>query len=145
MPWLLLLHISALICWCGSLLYLPALVASSVTAPNASVPPDFLRSGKPHMPRTVFTLIATPAALVAIASGTAVFLVNAIVQFWLLAKLTLVAALVIVHMLVGWLITRVEQQKYGHLKGLCISSGAVAAALMTSIIWLVLSKPLQEV
>ena len=32
MPWLKLLHISAVIVWCGTLLYLPTLIASATGA-----------------------------------------------------------------------------------------------------------------
>ncbi len=142
MPWLLLLHISALICWCGSLLYLPALINSNLqynsgfTAPA----PDHLRS----MPRAVFTLIATPAALLAIGSGSAVFLVYGILEAWLLLKLVLVVLLVLGHMLLGWLIVRAERGAVRYLRLGCRILLITLMVLMVSIIALVLSKPLQE-
>lgn len=143
MPWLLLLHISALICWCGSLLYLPALISSNLQPASGftGTAPDQLRS----MPRAVFTLIATPAALLAIGSGSAVFLVYGILEVWLLAKLALVVLLVLGHMLLGWFIVRAERGAVQHLQLACKILLVVLMLLMVCIIALVLAKPLQEV
>lgn len=142
MPWLLLLHISALICWCGSLLYLPALISANLQSNSGftTPPPDQLRS----MPRAVFTLIATPAALLAIGSGSAVFLVYGILEVWLLIKLVLVALLVFVHMLLGWLIVRAERGAVQYLRPGSRILAVTSMLLMVGIIALVLAKPLQE-
>lgn len=132
MTWLLLLHIAALLCWCGSLLYLPALITSHEQA---------FANGNFPVTRNVYTHLATPAALLAIVSGTALFLVEQLVAAWLVVKLTLVMGLVICHALTGWLILYVEKapRKRGLL--LCLLLGSTAAALMVAIIWLVLAKP----
>lgn len=145
MPWLLLLHISALICWCGSLLYLPALINGAVGLQGKAATASFDPSFGISLPRDIFTLVATPAALLAIGAGTAVFLVEGIVAFWLLAKLTLVVGLVLVHMGVGLLIGRVERGQQTHVGRWSSLCGVTAALLMVTIIWLVLYKPLQEV
>ena len=68
MPLLKLLHFAALLCWCGSLLYLPAMIAAGKRSEQL-----FYRDHA-HLTRMVFTLISTPAALLAIGSGTALFL-----------------------------------------------------------------------
>lgn len=141
MPWLLLLHISALVCWCGALLYLPALISgnnrSDQLATDALVKRDAL-------PRFVFTLIATPAALVAIGSGTAVFVANGIVAFWLIAKLTLVSFLVLGHVAVGLLAARADRLDQPRLTRYCVIVAGFIGCLMLTIVWLVLTKPLQE-
>lgn len=142
MPWLLLLHMMALICWCGSLLYLPAMIFSNAqtTLLNpATAVPDHLRS----MPRAVFNLIATPAALLAIGSGTAVFLVYGIIELWLLMKLALVALLVLGHILTGWLVVQAEKRTVQHTHLWCTMLAGVLSLLMLSIVTLVLFKPLQ--
>lgn len=141
MPWLLLLHIIALICWCGSLLYLPALIGESVKQPFSKAVTGYAQ--RQSLPRFVFTGIATPAALLAIAAGTAVFLLNGIVELWLLAKLTMVAMLVVGHVLVGVLVNQLEQEKRQHISKWCLVLASILAVLMVSIIWLVLNKPLQ--
>lgn len=138
MLWFLVLHIIALLFWTASLLYLPALILGAVTGGNSiEEPPDPLGS----VSRYVFTRVATPAALVAIAAGTLVFVINRTIDAWLVAKLTLVAGLVGVHALTGWLILRAEEHRDRPLKRWCVLLTVVAATLMLAIIWLVLSKP----
>lgn len=139
MPWLLAVHIIALICWCGALLYLPALTA--VTARHELAGEATARES---WSRSLFTLAATPAALLTIASGTALFLLEQLVAGWLMVKLTLVTALVICHALNGWLILSLEKAPPEHLSLLCALLAATSAVLMLAIIWLVLAKPLWD-
>ncbi len=135
MPWLLLLHIMALLCWCGSLLYMPALVAGTARREVIGL------HNRSRVAREIFTLVVTPAAVATIASGTAIFLAQQIIATWLVLKLTLVSGLVLCHVAIGWLIFYVEQapRRYGIV--FCVLLGIVAAALMAGIIWLVLAKP----
>ncbi|MFO7579600.1 MAG: CopD family protein [Nitrosomonas halophila] len=136
MPWLLLLHISAVICWCGSLLYLPALIASTASQKTAI-------EQQSHLAATlaIFRLFVTPVALITITSGTAIFFTADITELWLVLKLTLVATLVLCHGLVGWLILRIQKIPYKDVTLQCrlLASGAVL--LILAIIWVVLSKP----
>src|SRR5690606_40114597 len=92
MPLLKLLHLAALLCWCGALLYLPALIAAGTRRSDALFYRDHA-----HLRRMVFTLVSTPAALLAIGSGTALFLRDAIFECWLIVKLTTVAGMVLCH------------------------------------------------
>jgi putative membrane protein len=135
MPWLLLLHIAALICWCGSLLYLPALVvgmARRVTIGHEDV--DFVA-------RRVFTVFSTPAALVAIISGTAIFIVDRTAEVWLVAKLTLVSGLTICHVLTGRLTLSVEKASSRRRQIYCLALGTATFAFIVGILILVLRKP----
>lgn len=141
MPWLLLLHIGTLLCWCGALLYLPALIVAShrEQAPFANTP-----DGQRDMPRAVYTLVATPAALCAIGTGTLVFLVYGIIEPWLLLKLALVTLLVGGHILLGLLVGRAEKQSPPVLALYPSLLTLLLAVVMVAIVWLVLAKPLQE-
>lgn len=141
MPWLILLHIASLLCWCGALMYLPALIvaANRQQAPFAGTP-----GGQRTMPRAVYTLVATPAALCAIGTGTVVFLVYGIVEVWLLVKLALVAALVTCHLLLGLLVAHAEKKPPPALTLYCGLLAMLMAVIMVAIVWLVLAKPLQE-
>ncbi|WP_226250979.1 hypothetical protein [Halomonas sp. SBBP1] len=47
MPWLKLLHIAALVIWCGSLLYLPALLSQALQLRKDAG----FAQGTPPMPR----------------------------------------------------------------------------------------------
>ncbi len=136
MLWILVLHIIAVMCWCAAQLYLPALIAgiSQVSSMQVVIP----RS----LPRFVFTRIATPAALIAIISGTVIFALNRTLEVWLIVKLGLVAALVITHTLSGWLVLHAEVNSGAKVVLVCRVLGVVLVALMAAIIWTVLAKPM---
>lgn len=142
MVWFLVLHIGALLVWAAALLYLPVMIGVS-----PHTPPDIDEAPQPYesVGRFLFTRVSTPAALVAIMSGTVVFLLNRTVDPWLIIKLTLVTALVICHALSGVLILRAENRE--QRSGIRILSGALAAVmclLMIGIVWVVLAKPPEE-
>jgi protoporphyrinogen IX oxidase len=137
MLWLLLLHISAVVCWCGSLLYLPALIAST-TASQQTTTEQQRHVAVVHI---IYKLFTTPAALVAITSGTAIFLVGEIVDSWLILKLTLVVALVMCHALIGWIIVLMQKAFYSYLTLLCALIGGGVVMLILIIIGVVLTKP----
>ncbi|WP_167784587.1 CopD family protein [Ramlibacter rhizophilus] len=141
MPWLKLLHISAVIVWSGCLLYMAAAIASAASArPATPVDPS-----RQRLLRPMFTLMATPAALVAIASGTAIFLLQGPVAVWLLAKLGVVSLLVLGHGVCGMLILRTERQheNTSPVRTRVVSAlvGASSALWLGTIAWLVLGKP----
>jgi putative membrane protein len=134
MPWLKLLHISAVIVWCGTLLYLPLAIAS-IAAPRGQselVAPKLLRG--------LFTLVATPAALVAIASGTAIFTFQGPLAAWLIGKLVLVAMLVLGHAACGMLVLRCERGE-GPAAGWSWLVVGSTLLWLSAIAWLVLRKP----
>ncbi|MEX1031943.1 MAG: CopD family protein [Cellvibrionaceae bacterium] len=135
MPWLLLLHITALLCWCASLLYLPALIVSTARREEAG------EKGLFFVTRRVFTLIATPAALIAIISGTAIFIVDRTIEVWLVAKLTLVSGLVLCHVATGGLTLTVTQRSANYQLLFCTAVGVTSVVLIAGILWLVLAKP----
>ncbi|RYF70699.1 MAG: hypothetical protein EOO29_31375 [Comamonadaceae bacterium] len=136
MPWLKLLHICAVIVWCGALLYLPLAVASTA-APHKR--PVALGDARDEILRGLFIWLATPAALLAIGSGTLIFIWQGTLGAWLLAKLALVALLVLGHASFGWLILRVERQEPA--RRVAVGVGALLLPLLLAIAWLVLAKP----
>lgn len=141
MPWLKLLHISAVIAWSGSLLYL----ALAITTATSSVAPAAVDPLRHRLLRVLFTLVATPAALLAIGSGTAIFLLQGPVAAWLFVKLAVVGLLVLGHGVCGMLVLRSERQA-GHSpsRGTRAMAGVVGFASvlwLLTIAWLVLAKP----
>ena len=138
----LLLHIAALILWCASLLYLPALIAGIHTEKIEIVEPAHKYGS---VARFVFTSIATPAALVAIMSGTVVFLFNRTVEVWLVAKLTLVTGLVVAHAFAGLLLLHTQDRSTKPVRRWCWMLSGAIGTLAVSIIWVVLAKPAAEV
>lgn len=136
MPLLKLLHFAALLCWCGTLLYLPALIAAGTRRSE----PLFYRDHA-HLTRLVFTLVSTPAALVAIGSGTALFLRDDILAGWLIVKLSTVSGLVLCHALCGVLVLRIEREPERSIGVQCAVIGVVIAGFIAATLWLVLAKP----
>lgn len=136
MPLLKLLHFAALLCWCGTLLYLPALIAAGTRRTD----PLFYRDHA-HLTRMVFNLIATPAALIAIGSGTALFLRDGTMAGWLIIKLTTVAGMVLCHALCGVMVLRIERSPESSVSIRCHILGLVIATFITATLWLVLAKP----
>lgn len=139
MLWLLLLHISAVVCWCGSLLYLPALIAGAV-----SQQPDIERERQQTVMLMVYRLFATPAALIAVATGTALFLTDGITELWLVLKLSLVSALVLCHALCGWMMLLTLKMSGKVIMLSCRLLRVGVAILIPAIVWVVLTKPLLE-
>lgn len=138
MPWLKLLHISAVIVWCGALLYLTALVAAAARSHCSGTAPA---SAGTQLLRAFFTSVATPAALIAITTGTWLFATRGPLAPWLMAKLVLVGLLVLGHGVCGMLVLRSERGEYA---GLGVAGLVVTATTMlwlVGIAGLVLGKP----
>lgn len=140
MIWFLSVHIMSLLVWCASLLFLLSLTV--VRCPSRRYTDDEL-TPRQHdsVVRLLFTIVSTPAALLAIVSGTAVFLLQEINDPWLIVKLTLVTLLVVCHALSGGLILRIESGHTVRLAGQVLM--VVSALLMLTIVWLVMAKPAQ--
>lgn len=135
MPWLKLLHVCAVIAWIGALLYLPTVIAATAhrSAPDADALP-------PRLLRGLFVNVATPAALVAIASGTAIFMWSGLLAHWLMLKLALVSLLVLGHASCGMLLLRVERGQ-PVARGLAQLVTTASLLWLAGIAWLVLRKP----
>lgn len=136
MPLLKLLHFAALLGWCGTLLYLPALIAAGTQRSDTLFYRDHA-----HLTRMVFTLISTPAALLAIVSGTALFLRDDLFAGWLLMKLTVVTGLTLCHALCGVMVLRIEKQPERSIRRPCFTLGLLIPLLVSATLWLVLAKP----
>lgn len=134
MPWLKLLHITAVIVWCGGLLYLLALLAAAPATPAEAT----LR----RLPRRVFIGVATPAALVAIASGTAIFATQGPIVLWLIGKLGVVGAMVLGHASCALLLLRAERGQHRGLRTASVLLMAGTLLWLLLIAWLVLRKPM---
>ncbi|KKO49196.1 hypothetical protein VT06_08100 [Arsukibacterium sp. MJ3] len=138
MLWLLFLHIGSLVTWAAALCILLLLIprASSV-GPQISKKSDSLE-------RLWFTLLASPAGLLTIVSGTAIFAFDDNLDRWLLLKLTVVTALVVCHVTAGLLILYSHRPAAKSVAGKSYGLLGIVLLLLSSIIVLVLLKPQLE-
>jgi putative membrane protein len=132
------LHIAALAIWCAGLVYLPGLYAMDTRMEQQKRARRQLRI----MSRFAFLGIASPAAIFAIITGTALVYATGASGNWLAAKLTVVAALSAFHVYCGHLLaalghegTRKKRYDFGPWLVL------VPVALIAIVLWLVLAKP----
>ncbi len=138
--WLKALHIAALALWGGGLMALPGLMVREqrVTAGEAGRLDAVWRY---RVSRFAYDVIVSPAAVVAIGSGTALIFVTRPLEGWLFLKLAAVAGLVVTHMAVGRYIDRLDTPALR-------PAGRMATALLVAtilficvVLWLVLQKP----
>lgn len=136
---ILTLHVVALLSWCAALLLLLGILGSAQLTTQPAPRLALVVRHNDSLARVLFTLVASPLALLTILSGTAVFLINLTTAPWLVIKLSFVAALVAGHTLAGLLILRLERKRSvrRHAWLLALLVGIV----MLSILWLVLAKP----
>jgi uncharacterized membrane protein len=94
-----------------------------------------------RMTRFVYVEIASPAAFVAIGSGTALIFLQATFQEWFSTKMALVAALAMLHVVAGLVLGRLflADGRFGRVSYVALSSAYIV--LITAIIWIVLAKP----
>lgn len=138
MLWVLSLHIIFLSIWVAGAYFVPVILAGAGRHENNfSEPPEGIDS----MARFVYTHVATPAALISITAGSAVFLINQSANFWLLVKLTFVAILAAAHASLGLLIIRVERKQYAQVRAWSYAFIALLSTLIIIILWIVLAKP----
>jgi len=134
-PWLKLLHVGAVIVWCGALLYLLSMLAATtpVAAAGRTVPQ--------HWPRSIFIGVATPAALLAIVAGTWIFASQGPLAPWLMLKLSIVGLLVLGHGACGVLVLRAERGQFAGVRVACHVLTLSTVLWLLAITWLVLRKP----
>lgn len=136
MAWLKSVHIVMLLVWCAGLLYLPGLFSSYTHAHD--------QAGRAHLrmvTRYVFIVIASPAAVLAIATGSALAYMATIQGSWLLAKLLAVALLVFFHMYCGRRLVLLETGVQTRRRTFHLSLISIPLILILVILWLVLAKP----
>ena len=137
MAWLMGLHVAALAIWCAGLLYLPALY---------SVQSRLRQHAQFHrmrvMSRMAFVVIASPAAVIAIISGTVLVYAAGASGGWLAAKLTVVAFMAIFHAYCGHMLARLGHESEGRRSYRVPPWLVIPPVLMIGLVlWLVLSKP----
>ncbi len=135
-PWIKFVHLSALLAWCAGLLALPSLFA---LYPVVSGRVDRRRVWAAT--RFTYVAIASPAAVVAVISGTALIHPTGSYGNWMLAKLTLVAAMVFFHCACGKFILMLQEKPRRWAPVVHRLLVVVPALLIPGVLWLVLAQP----
>ncbi|WP_420225044.1 CopD family protein [Pigmentiphaga litoralis] len=130
------LHIAALVIWCGGLFYLPGMF---MLHPRASDRADFHRLRM--LTRFTFAFIVSPAAVIAIISGTALVHYRHASGEWLMWKLLFVCLMVFFHLYCGGLVARLGRERNAHGRSWSAALLAVPSLLIPLVLWMVLGKP----
>lgn len=137
--WLKVLHIASLAIWCGGLLVLPAIFARRR---KLEVGPDLWELHR--FTRTVFVGITSPAAFVAIATGTALIFAREVFTVWFALKLLAVGALAGLHVRAGYVIGRIFEEGGTYAGWRQLVGQSATVVVITGILWLVLAKPVLD-
>jgi uncharacterized membrane protein len=129
-------HLGAIALWSGGLIALPFLFWQRRTlAPGLDL--DRLH----RITRLVYVELASPAAFVAIASGTALIFLQATFAEWFSLKMVLVGIMSMLHVVAGLVLMQLflPRGKFGRLSYVALMSAYVV--VIAAILWIVLAKP----
>lgn len=134
--WVKALHIAALILWCAGLVALPLVLSKHDVAEEQA---DYARLRR--ITHYSYTRIVTPAAVIAIAAGTALIFLRSVFEPWMFAKLVAVGLLVVVHGLTGHVVVLMSERRGEYAPPSSKPLLVVTLAAMTVVLLLVLGKP----
>jgi len=129
-------HLAAIALWSGGLIALPFLFWQRRTL-EADLDLDRLH----RVARLVYLELTSPAAFVAIASGTALIFLQATFAEWFSIKMALVGIMAMLHVLAGLVLVQLflPEGRFSRLSYLALTSGYIV--VITAIISVVLAKP----
>ncbi len=129
-------HLAAIAVWSGGLLVLPFLFWQRATV---AAGPDLDRLHR--LTRFVYVGMTSPAAVIAIGSGTALIFLQATFQEWFSLKMVLVGGMVMLHVVAGLVLAHLflPDGRFGLFPHVALTSAYLV--LMSAIIWIVLAKP----
>lgn len=135
--WLMAIHIASLAVWSAGLLYLPGLLAAH---PRTDGRDSFLRLR--WMSRLTYLGIASPAAILAVISGSLLIVALGSHGGWLVLKLAAVALMTTFHVFCGYLVAEMRERPVRHSAAALASLSMIPALLVPATLYLVLAKPL---
>lgn len=134
--WLKFIHIAAISVWMAGLVSLPGLYVQ-----RAHVADKDSLYRLQRMVRFAFVALVSPAAFLAIASGTGLIFARDVFVSWMSAKLVLVGGLVMLHTLTGLVILRLFADGEVYPVWRFIGATVIVLALIGGVLFLVLAKP----
>lgn len=130
------IHLATIAVWSGGLLVLPLLFWQRRSVANV----DELESLH-RMTRFVYVVMTSPAACVAIGSGTALIFLQTTFREWFSLKMVLVGAMAMLHVLAGLTAVKVFAPAGRFSRGAFIALTSIYLLLIVAILWVVLAKP----
>jgi uncharacterized membrane protein len=129
-------HLAAIALWSGGLIVLPFLFWQRRKL-EAGLDLDRLH----RVARFVYVEMTSPAAFVAIASGTALIFLQTTFVEWFSLKMLLVGIMAMLHVVAGLVLMKLFSPKgrFSRFSYLALTSAYIV--LITAIIWVVLAKP----
>jgi len=130
------IHLAAIAIWSGGLVVLPFLFwQRRALAPGR----DLERLHR--IARLVYVELTSPAAFVAIASGTALIFLQTTFTEWFTLKMLLVSAMAMLHVVAGLILLHLfsPNRRFGRPSYVALTSAYVV--VIVGIIWVVLAKP----
>ncbi|MGH8429749.1 MAG: CopD family protein, partial [Solimonas sp.] len=130
------IHLATIALWSGGLIVLPLLFWQRRLI---AVGPDLDRLHR--ITRFVYVGMTSPAAVVAIGSGTALIFLQGTFREWFTLKMALVGIMVMLHVVAGLVAIRLfaPDGRFGWRS--CIALTSAYLVLIVAIIWVVLAKP----
>jgi len=128
-------HIVGIALWSGGLLCLPLLYVQRRRLTGNGL------HRLHNFTRFFYVKLVSPAAFVAIASGTALIFVQATFEPWFSLKLALVAAMVLVHVMSGLVILRLFEPDQSYPVPRFVAATLLTSAVVGAILFVVLAKP----
>lgn len=135
-PHLKSLHIGMLVIWCAGLFALPLMLARHDPAIGQA---DYARIRRAT--HYAYAFVITPAAVIAIASGTGLIFLRGVFFTWLFAKLVFVAAMVGFHVWIGYVLVEVAERRGVHKVPRATMPLLLLMVPITCVLVLVLAKP----
>ena len=130
------LHIMALVIWCGGLASLPMMLSRHDPAVSQH---DYMVIR--HGTHLTYTMVVTPAAVIAVIAGTWLIFLRELFVPWLFAKLAMVAMLMAMHAWVGHSIVRIAEEPGNHQPPTPVLAAIGVLMISTIILVQVLGKP----
>lgn len=129
-------HIAAVLLWCAGLLALPVMLAQHRENDSQD---RYTRIRK--FTHYAYTRLVTPAAVIAVAAGTALIFMRETFVPWFFAKLVVVGLLVAAHALIGNIVVQMGEESGDTLAPRPWAPVGVVLAASVAILILVLAKP----
>ncbi|HEY5803371.1 MAG TPA: CopD family protein [Lysobacter sp.] len=130
------IHLAAIAVWSGGLIALPFLFWQRRT-----LEPGIELNRLHRITRLVYVDLTSPAAYVAIASGTALIFLQATFAEWFSTKMALVGLMAMLHVVAGLILVKLFLPNGRLGRTSCVALSIAYAVLITAVVWIVLAKP----